>query len=438
MRMKKILVAILAVLVVLPLKGQSGWSLEECIRFALENNLDLKQSAFTAEIADQQYRQERWNMIPKIGASSELYYSAGRHVDVYTNAIVTSPKYYNTYSLGAQVNLFNGFSQQNRISYMKYKKEVASNTMLENTNDLAFNVMNSYYDVVYYEELLNITTDQKHLSEINLKKTEILVNTGLKATADLLEVKANLEKDELTCIQTGNLLNSAWISLRKAMNISSDSTFKLMRSEYTVNVAPEADSKKLFEAYLLTSPQIKSFEQNRMASKMNIRINKAAFMPSLDAGASVNSSIVLSDKTDFYRQFKGSGGQYIGLSLSIPIFGRRANITNLRVAKIEYADATAKLDQARQNLYFEVMTNINDLKAAETELSQARKQLAADTLAYQAAEKKYEQGMINVVDFYTVKNRMSSTYAQVLRSELTAEIKKRIIDFYRGNRFWEK
>jgi outer membrane protein len=110
----------------------------------------------------------------------------------------------------------------------------------------------------------------------------------------------------------------------------------------------------------------------------------------------------------------------------------------VKLAKLENESAKTRLDQAKQDLMYEMITNYNDLKASFSEFTQARKQLEADTLAFRAAEKKYDQGMINIVDFYTVKNRMANTAGQVLRSELTAEVKKRIIDFYQGNRFWEK
>jgi outer membrane protein len=438
--MKKILMVILIVVLGLPVMGQKEWSLEDCIKYAVKNNLDLKQSSYDAEIADQNYRQEKWNMVPRIAASSEIYYYAGRYVDKSTNQIVTTPNYYNAYNLGADVNLFSGFSRQNRISYLKYKKEAAENSLIKSSDELAFSVMTSYYDVIYYKELLKINEDQKRLSEVNLKKTEVLVNTGLKATTDLLEVKANLEKEQLTCLQTANLLSSARISLHKAMNLSADSLLIMTdkRSPVIAMADSAIDITTLYSNYSTWSPQLLSAEKEWKASRKNISVSMGGLMPSLDAGASVSSLMPFNIEPGFSRRFRENENQYVGLSLSLPIFNRRQNITNVKVAKLEYASATAKLDQARQNLYFEMMTNINDLKAAETELSQARKQLAADTLAYQAAEKKYDQGMINVVDFYTVKNRMSSTCAQVLRSELTAEIKRRIIEFYHGNRFWEK
>jgi outer membrane protein len=438
--MKKILIAILTVVLGLPVMGQKEWSLEDCIKYAVENNLDLKQSSYDAEIADQNYRQEKWNMVPRIAASSEIYYYAGRYVDKSTNQIVTTPNYYNAYNLEADVNLFSGFSRQNRISYLKYKKEAAENSLIKSSDELAFSVMTSYYDVIYYKELLKINEDQKRLSEINLKKTEVLVNNGLKATTDLLEVKANLEKEQLTCLQTANLLSSAWISLHKAMNLSADSLILLndKRSPVITSADSAIDIRTLYNNYSSWSPQLLSAEKELKASRKNISVSSGGFMPSLDAGASVYSYLTFNNESGFSRQLRENEKQYVGFSLSLPIFSRRQNITNVKVAKLEYASAAAKLDQARQNLYFEMMTNINDLKAAEEELLQSRRQLDADTLAYQASEKKYDQGMINVVDFYTTKNRMSSAYAQVLRNELTAEIKRKTLEFYRGNRFWEK
>jgi outer membrane protein len=438
--MRQFLLAVLMMLVVIPVRAQKEWSLEDCIRYAVENNLDIKQSSYDAEIADQKYRQEKWNMVPRIAASSEVYYYAGRYVDPSSNQIVTDPNYYNTYNLGADVNLFSGFSRQNRISYLKYKKEAAENSLIKSSDELAFSVMTSYYDVIYYKELLKINEDQKRLSEINLKKTEVLVNTGLKATTDLLEVKANLEKEHLTCLQTANLLSSAWISLHKAMNLSADTLIILTdkRSPVIASADSAIDIRTLYSNYSTWSPQLMSAEKEMKASRKNISVSSGGFMPSLDAGASVYSYLTFNNESGFSRQLRENEKQYVGFSLSLPIFNRRQNITNVKVAKLEYAAAAAKLDQARQNLYFEMMTNINDLKAAEAELLQSRRQLDADTLAYRASEKKYDQGMINVVDFYTTKNRMSSAYAQVLRNELTAEIKRKTLEFYRGNRFWER
>lgn len=437
--MRRYLVILLFLSIIIPVSGQQKWTLEDCIRYAVSNNLNIKKSKLDVEKAEQDLRQSKWNMMPSVGASSTAGYNVGS--TVVEGNLVTQSYFFNSYSLGASLNLFNGFSLQNSISYNKFKKNAAENSGYNAVDNLAFEVMNHYYDVIYYEQLLHITEEQKALSQIIEKKTEAYVRTGLKATADLLEVKADLEKEKLACIQTENQLQSAWISLRKAMNLRPDSTIALFRTSCTIldEEVANLDIKSLYDKYSIWSPQIKSFEYESKASRKYLSVQWSGFFPSLATGASLGTYYYpTAGNTDFSYQFRANQSQYAGISLSIPIFSKNTNITNVKIARIEYETAKTRLEQAKQDLLYEMITNYNDLKASISEFNQAKVQFDADTLAYRAAEKKYDKGMINVVDFYTVKNRMAATAGQVLHSELTAEIKKRIIDFYRGNRFWEK
>jgi outer membrane protein len=437
--MRRQIAVFLFLIMVLSASGQKKWTLEDCIQYAVQNNLNIKQTRIAAEEADQNYRQAKWNMMPSVGASTSAGYSFGR--TVIEGDLVSNSYFYNDYSLNASMDIFNAFSVQNQISYNKFRREAARNSNLNAIDDLAFKIMNSYYDVIYFEELLKITTKQKELSQIIENKTTVLVKTGLKATADLLEVKADLEKDELTCIQTENKLESAWMELRKDLYLNPDTTIELLKDAFPIieDVNKNIDIKSLFENLSSWSPQIKSYENDWEASRKNLSIQRAAYYPSLRTGASYGTYFYPSSgNSDFSYQLKANQNQYIGISLSIPVFRRYANITRVRLAKLDYESAKVKLDQAKQDLLYQMITNYNDLKASLSEYAQARKQFEADTLAFSAAGKKYDQGMINVVDFYTAKNRMASTEGQVLRSELTVEIKKRIIEFYQGNRFWEK
>ena len=435
--MKRQVFVFLFSFIVISVSGQQKWSLEDCIRYAVQNNLNVKQTRIEAEKAEQNYRQAKWNMMPSVGASSSAGYSFGR--TVVEGDLVNESYFYNGYNLNASLDLFNGFSLQNQISYNKFRKEAAKNSNLNAIDLLAFKIMNSYYDVLYFEELLQISGKQKELSQIIERKTMVLVNTGLKATTDILEVRADLEKDELACIQAENKLESAWIELRKGMNLNPDSTITLLKNAYTIMDDNNIDIKSLYKNYSSWSPQLKSYENDWMASRKNLSIQRASLYPSLETAASYGTYYYpVAGNRDFGYQFKANQNEYVGMSLNIPVFRRNANITRVKLAKLENESAKTRLDQAKQDLMYEMITNYNDLKASFSEFTQARKQLEADTLAFRAAEKKYDQGMINIVDFYTVKNRMANTAGQVLRSELTAEVKKRIIDFYRGNRFWEK
>jgi outer membrane protein len=333
---------------------------------------------------------------------------------------------------------------QNQIRYQKFRKESAENNRLNATDDLAFAVMNAFFNVVYYEELLKIANQQKALSEMNVKKTQILVTTGLKAQTDLLEVKANYEKEELFCIQTSNNIASARISLKKAMNLPSDQQIALdIPKEEPIVADTIANMPELFEQHIERSPYIHSFESELLANKKNVNISKAGFFPSIKLQASYNTGFYETNKNanqqviDFNSQIKNNRNEYVGASLSIPIFSKNSVRFDVKRAKLATEQAENKLELAKQTLLCEMEENYNELTASWKELQQAEKQMQADTLAFQAAQKKFDQGMINAVDLYTSKNRLANTISQVLHSKLTYEMKKRILDFYKGKRFWE-
>jgi len=306
-------------------------------------------------------------------------------------------------------------------------------------------VMNAFYNVVYQEEVLKIANEQKAISELNVKKTEVLVSTGLKSQAELLEVKANYEKDELTCIQATNNIESAWIRLKKAMNLPPDQQIKLDSPDENPIATDEmtTDISELFKEHSNRSPYIRMFENEWKASLKNVNMQRSGFFPSINLQASYNTGFYETNKDasnrtiSFSNQIKNNQSQSVGASLSIPIFSRNAVRLDVRQSKLKSEQAETKLNQTKQNLLYEMEQNYNDLTAAWKELQQARNQLEADKLAFQAAQKKFDQGMTNAMEFYTIKNRLASTTSQVLHSKLTLEIKKRTLDFYKGTRFWE-
>ena len=428
-----------------PMSAQEKWNLNECISYAIKNNLQLHDAELSEQIAGQSYKQSKFNLLPAISAGSDAGRNYGRSVDPNTNGIITTSFFNNSYYLGASVDVFKGFMLQNQIRYQKFRKEAARNYRENAIDDLAFQVMDAFYNVVYQKELLKIANEQKDISELNLKKMQILVTTGLKAPTDLLEVKANFEKDELFCVQTSNNIDAAWITLKKAMNLPADQQINLSpddensiaESTLTENI-PE-----LFKSYSKWSPYLQQYEYEWRASLKNIQIQRAGFFPSIRLQASYNTGYYetnkdASDRTiAFNTQIKNNQSQFLGASLSIPIFSKNAVRSGVQQSKLVSEQAETRLEQTKQTMIYEMEQNYNDLNAAWKELQQSEKQLEADKLAFEASQKKYDQGLINVVEFYTVKNRLANTTSQVLHSKLTLEMKKRILDFYRGTRFWE-
>lgn len=425
-------------------EAQDRWSLNQCINYALKSNLQLQEAGMDSELAKLNYNQTRWNMLPSIGAGTDAGKNFGRSIDPATNNYVNNAFFNNSYYLNASVDLFKGFIYQNQARYREFKKEASENSRVNAADDVAFSVMNAFFNVIYFGELLKIANDQKALSELNVKKIQILITTGLKSQADLLEVKANYEKEELFYIQTINNLATSRIALKKAMNYSGDAQLELLVPESDiVSTGKTPDIRELYIQHTSWSPYIKSFEQELMASQKFVSINKGGFSPSIRLLASYNTGFYETNKDadrqviNFRDQINYNQRQFLGATMTIPLFNKNIVRFNVQSAKIEAQQAQTRLSLAMQTLLFEMESNYNELNASEKELQQAEKQLDADKLAFQAAQKKFDQGMIDAIILTTTKNRMSNTSAQVLHARLMYELKKRVLGFYGGNRFWE-
>lgn len=421
------------------LVAQTNWDLTRCISFAIQNNIGLKKMDISEKLVSEDLSQSKRNLLPSISASSNAGFSFGRSVNPTTNIITDTRYFSNDYSASASLTLFNGFNSLNQIEYQKFRKRTSELNKLNAIDDLAFSVMTSYFNVLYYEGMLKIATEQVETSKINLKKTEKQVELGLKSKTDQLEMSANMEKEELNRIQTENSLKKTMLQLKQQMNLT-DKTEMVLEQEQSAAISLEKpDQESLFSAYTQWSPYYQSFVAQMHGTKSLLAVYRSQLYPSLYANGSISTGYYNDDSTKvaFKTQFKNKLGEYLGVSLSIPIFNRWSNRSNIKIAKLNVEDAQATLDQEKQKLYFEMENNLNDLEALEKEYNQYVKQQAADKLVYEAAEKKLGQGLISIVDFYIAKNNLANINSLVLQAKLQWEIKKKTLDFYMGKRFWE-
>lgn len=425
------------------LVAQNTWNLSRCISFSIENNIGLKKMDVQQKMAAEDLNQSKRDLLPGISASSRAGISFGRSIDPNTNDIVNNEFFNNSYDLGASMTLFSGFRLVNQIEYQKFRKKATELNRLNAIDDLAFGVMNSYFDVLYYKGMLKIAQEQVETSRINLKKIDKQVELGMKSKTDLLEMRANFETEELRRIQVGNSLKTASLQLKQRMNLTDTTEMVLDEEQSPMVITEKQDQQNLFSSYTQWSPYYQSFEAQLKASRKLLAISRSQLYPSLSANASIGTAFYETTKDDagktigFSTQLDNNRNQYLGGGINIPIFSRWAARSDIKKAKMQIEQAQNTLDEEKQKLYFEMANNLNDLEALEKEYNQYLKQQEADQLAFQASEKKFEQGLVSVVDFYIAKNRLANSVSQVLNARLHWEIKKKALDFYSGKRFWE-
>ena len=428
------------------LQAAAPWTLSGCIQYALRHNLGQYQYELNERSSRISSRQAKMNLLPSLSASSSAGISYGRAVDPETYEVVNNTDFFqSSFSLGASVPLFNGFILQNKIGYAKYQHEVQKWEQVNHADDLAFLVMTAYYDLIYYKGLAKIAQEQLALSEYNVKKTEKQIEVGLKARTDLAEMQAAFEKEKLNLMQSQNNAEEARLKLAQYLNLAAGDSIDITQNDEDslIVLQNQLRTDSLFSAYVARSPYVKIAEANLKAASKEVAIARGSYSPSLSLNASVGSNYYETSVDDqgktipFRTQLDNNLGQYVGASLSIPIFAKNQLRSSVQQAKLEKEQAKTELETYRQTVYYELMNNSRELQALYQQYNQTGKQCDAEELAFRVAQRKYDEGILNVFDLLTVKNRLAGVKASLLSARLQFSMKEKVIDFYKGNRFWE-
>ncbi len=427
------------------LQAQESWTLKQCIDYALRNNLDHRVYELSEQTAKVDVTQSKMNLLPSISASSSAGISYGRSIDPNTNDVINTESFNNSSSLKSSIALFHGFMQMNQMAYSKFRLQAAQWQKINYQDDLAFAVLMAYYDVIYYEGIVGIAKEQLELSEYNLKKTETQIETGLKAKTDLVEMQAIYEKEKLSLIQSENNLKKAKLILAQQMHLSSGILVNVVSNEGEPVAAPGfgGASDSLFASFVQISPYVKMAEANLDATAKNVAIVRGQYFPSINLSASVSTGYYDTYRdqdgeiVSFFNQADDNMSKSVEASISIPIFARNQVRSEVRKAKLYREQARTEVEKYKQTVYYELVNNTRELQASFAEFVQTKKQAEANQLAYQAAQRKYDEGLIDVIELLAVKSRLSEARGQLLSSKLQWEIRNKTLDFYKGVRFWE-
>lgn len=420
--------------------AQNKWTLDQCIDYAIQNNLDIESQQINTESRKESFAQSKRNILPGISASSSYNISFGKSVDPNTNDVTTSSFASNSYSLGGSIQLFNGFINANRIAYNRFIYLAGIANVEDRKINVAFDVMNAFHNALYYKGLLDIVIEQKELSELNLEKVKKEVEIGISAKTDILEIEARLADEELQVIRTSNYLKASVLDLKKAMNYPVNNELELqdLKDIVIINSTEFENSETVFQQALNHLPIVKAKYENLKAIEKALAISKGSLYPSLNLNGGYGTGYyeTLTDNSgntiSFSEQFKNNASQYINLSLSVPVFSKWYTRSEIKRNRLALEQEKVELENFENQLYYEIESYCQELSAMSAEYMQAQKQTESNQLAFEVAQKKKEQGLINLIDFYTSKNFLSNAQGELLRSKLQYILKRKTIDFYLG------
>lgn len=423
------------------ISAQETWTLDECVSFALENNLQLNDFKYNNLSNQETYRQSIRNLLPSINASSNYSINFGRSTDPFTNDIVTTDFFTNSYSLESSIDLFQGFQKINSIKASKFLYKATQEEVLQQKFLLAFRVMQAFYDIRFFEGLVAISKEQLAVSQSNYDFVKRQIELGLKAGADLYEAESLLLTDKLNLTQSENQLAAAKLSLIQQMNLENTSDINIQEDLELVSNDFDDENIKSDSIYSEAReflPLLKAQELRAKAAKKQVAVSRGRLYPSLSLFAGTGTGYfettrdTLGNTLPFREQFKNNTFQYIGVNLNVPISNGWSARSRVKQSKIEKLRADNNLKTQEQVLFQTIQQLVQDYTSLLVELDQSNQKVAAQILAFTIAQKRYEKGLINALELFTAKNLFASAQNENLQVRLRSEINKSTLDFYRG------
>ncbi|MEM9077190.1 MAG: TolC family protein [Bacteroidota bacterium] len=421
--------------------GQKAWTLDECVAYAIEHNLQVKNTTYTKDSSKESYRQSVRNLLPNLNAFTDYRINTGLTEDPQTGVLVNREFNNANYSLSANVDIFQGFQKLNAIKAAKYIYRASEEDIVQEKFLLAFRVMSAYYDIKFNEGLVANSLEQQEISQTNYDLVKRQVELGLMAEADLLEAESNLLSDKLLVTQNQNILALSKLTLLQEMNLTETDEITLQieeKSEETSEVSSEVAVDSLYATAKTFVPIVKSQEYRVKAAKKQLQSTRGSLYPSLRvvAGMSSRFSETNTDDNDdivpFSDQISDNFARFVGAELSIPITNGWSNRSRVKQQKIAYLQAKNNLELQEQQLFQLIQQLVQTHDALVVELGQSNKRVESQEIAFQIAQKRYEKGLINAIELFQAKNLFGTAQNENLQVSLRLKVNESTIDFYRG------
>lgn len=422
--------------------AQDTWSLDECVSYALEHNLNLKDFEYNEVSNKENYRQSIRNLLPSVSGFAGYNKSFGRSEDPNTGGYVNTDFFSNNYSLNSTIDLFRGFQKINTIKVSKFLHKAAKEDVEQQKYLLAFRVMSAYYEIKFFEGLLANSKEQKEISQTNYNLVNRQVELGLKAGADLNEAESLLLSDILTVTQNDNNLQASRISLIQEMNLEGVSTIELRpvldSIDYTEVASKSLDQDSIFNNAIDFIPVIKAQELRTKAAKKNVAVARGNLYPSLSFAAGYGTGYFETNTDDmnniipFRTQIKDNTSRYIGFSLNVPISDKWSNRSRVKQQKIALLREKNNLQIQEQELYKTIQQLVQERNSLEVETTQSNMKVQSQQLAFTIAQKRYEKGLISALELVQAKTLFATAQNENLQVRLSAEVNKSTLDFYQG------
>lgn len=428
-------------LVLILVMMQGAWaqtnkmSLRDCLVYARDHAFVNRSNRLAVEQSRMDKRIQSSAMLPYIGAGTSGNMSFGRGVDPETNTYATRKTFNNGYSLSMNLPLFDGFVSLNNYRAARMAELCQKKAAENDADQISLAVIKAYYNIVYYKALVGQIESLLESDRHHLTMTERQEQLGSKSGADVDAVRAMVASDEYELLNQKNLRRKAMMELKAQMGMPVSEELEV-DDESTLapclSVAEYRDSSLSF-----SHPRIMQAQYALKRSRYMLNSAYGNFMPTLSLNGGISTSYYKVFGSDydaprFSTQWHNNMGQYIGFSLSVPLFNGFANINRLKRAKYGYRQQQVELDKTRYEIEREMSEALLDVNSSQSEWRAAQAQVTAEERANHAIQRKYELGGVSALDLYTSNSKLAEARATLVGKKIQTAVNVIIYEYYLG------
>ena len=415
--------------------AQATMTLRDCMQYAVSNSTKMRIQQAAVGDAQLDRRDAALQLFtPQISAQTYAYYNFGHSIDPQTNTYFNTTSFHNNYGVSAGFDLFDGFQAVNNWKISKTGMLIADSQEKQAEADICLAVMEAYYNVVYYKRLADVYEEQVAVAEQALAKARRQEELGQKGHADVIQMEADLADRQYDLTNTYNMYRDQMMTLSDLMFWPLDEELVIDTSLPVWQVEPVA-TDAVVDYALEHNPAVRMAAWQQLNAKRQLNTAKWQLLPTVGLYAGWSTSYYAyqgSETSPFPDQFKNNGGEYVQLSLQIPIWNRLSRHSAISRRKHAYDKATAELDQKRRDVESEVRRAIQDRDGSATAYQQAQRKAEVQAEAYSLNLKKLEQGLISPLEFQTANNNYLKAQADEMNSLFKYLIKQAVVRYYNG------
>lgn len=428
--------------------AQKQWTLEECINYAYENNLYIKQSNLNVESSDKDLLQSKLNLAPSLNASASQNFGWGRSPDPQTNIYATQQTQRTFFNVSSDVTLFNGLQQLNNMRKAEFDYLANKYDSDKIRNDISLNIASAYLLILFNTEMVNNSQRQFDISKEQISRTEKQVEAGAVARGSLLDMQAQGASEEAALITNRNNLMLSYLDLMQLLDLEASKDFDIEKPNMEITAQPSLlPPEIIFNKSVAIMPEIKSAELKLQSAGRTVAISQGARSPRIFAQGSFGT--LYSDQIKeieynpegipSYGDTRTFGDQIIDnrdgslvFGMSIPIFNGYQVSTNIKKSKIYYENINLELELEKNKLRKNIESAYADAIGAYQTFIARKKSVDALTESFKYTEEKFNVGMVNATDYNVSKIQLANAEADLSSAKFDYIFKTKILDFYLG------